>query len=312
MIDVIPSLGVHTPVGSRDASQPPKRFFSTEPSMPSNRMRQPVNPAGHEALAGFALPPRPAKLAAPRIRSITELTFPKPKASIAAAAPALAVTQTVVPDTTAYPFCANCSLHIKIPGSTETFIATGWFAGPYAVITAAHAVFPREPGGYVGWAASIDVVPGQDGDGTRPNGFSTSSTFFCPIGWQQTGDEHLDYGVVLLPDGLGSQVGAYGFSTYADADLLSSVANLGGYPVIPQPPGKQWYGANNMMQVDASFVYYEVGASGGESGAGVYRNIGSLPYVMAIHTASSGNENRAVRIIQPVYQNIQSWAGMHG
>jgi V8-like Glu-specific endopeptidase len=122
--------------------------------------------------------------------------------------------------------------------------------------------------------------------------------------------------VVLLPDGLGSQVGTYGYSTYADADLRSAIANLAGYPVAPpdaaQPPGRQWYGANNVSQVDDSFVYYDLSTVAGESGSAVYRNIGSNSYVMAIHTSASSNQNRGVRIIDPVYGNIQQWAGMHG
>jgi V8-like Glu-specific endopeptidase len=306
------SKAAHTPVGSRGAAEPAKRFFSTEPSFGASRKRHPVNAAGFEALPGFTLPTaRPA--APPRLRAISELTYGLPAAALV---PGIGPTQAVVPDTTLYPWCANAALRITVPGKSEVFIGTGWFAGPYAVITAAHAVYPRESGGYVGWASQIEVIPGQNGDGNKPNGSSVSSLFYCPNDWQSEGDDRLDYGVVLLPDGLGSQVGTYGYSTYADADLRSAIANLAGYPVAPpdaaQPPGRQWYGANNVSQVDDSFVYYDLSTVAGESGSAVYRNIGSNSYVMAIHTSASSNQNRGVRIIDPVYGNIQQWAGMHG
>ncbi len=312
MPDSIPSTAAHTPVGSRAPSEPARRFFSTAPTLGANRTRHPVDAMGFEALAGFTLPAA-APAALPRLRAISELTHGPPEALLV---PGLGPTQTVVPDTTVYPFCANAALRIAVPGKSEVFIGTGWFAGPYAVITAAHAVYPREPGGYVGWASQIEVIPGLNGDGNQPNGSSTSAVFFCPDGWQSEGDARLDYGVVLLPDGLGSQVGTYGYSTYADADLRSAIANLAGYPVVPpdpaQPPGKEWYAANHVTQVDDSFIYYDLGTVAGESGSGVYRNIGSSSYVMAIHTSASGNQNRGVRIIDPVYDNIQKWAGMHG
>jgi len=285
--------------------------------MRAGRKRHQVHAAGFEAVAGFTLPARAKSTPIPR--AISELTFAAPASAVmvAAPAPALGPAQTPVPDTTAFPWCANAVLRITLPGHTETFIGTGWFAGPYAVITAAHAVYPREPGGYTGWAARVEVIPGQNGDGQMPEGSSVSTTFQCPNGWQSDGDERLDYGVVLLPDGLGLQVGTYGYSTYSDADLQSAIANLAGYPVNPpdpaQPNGLQWYAANYVDHVDDSFVYYQLGTASGESGGAVYRNIGSDSYVMAIHTSgASGGLDRGVRIIDPVYNNIQQWASMQG
>lgn len=306
------SINDHAYSGNRRSSEPAKRFFSTPPSL-ANRQRHPVHAAGFEALAGFALPAA-APAVTQRLRPISELTFGAPL--VALAPPPLVGNQSVVPDTTVYPWCANCALRITIPGKSDVFGATGWFAGPYAVITAAHVVYPRENGGFTGWVSEIEVIPGQDGEGNNPNGSSKSSTFFCPTGWQSVGTDALDYGVILLAEDLGARVGTYGYSTYTDADLSSAVANLAGYPVVApnlaQPAGKEWYSANNVVDVDNSFVYYDLGTGDGDSGAAVYRNIGNDSYVMAIHTSANGSRGRGVRIIDPVYSNIQHWAGMQG
>ncbi|MGA8761675.1 MAG: hypothetical protein WB562_02205 [Candidatus Sulfotelmatobacter sp.] len=213
-------------------------------------------------------------------------------------------------------------MRITVPNSLATFLASGWFIGPYAVVTAAHAVYPREPGIYTGWASQVEVIPGLDGDSsTPPFGSCMSNVFYCPDGWQSCGDLSLDYGVVLLSQGIGSQVGTYGYSTYSDDDLRSAVANLAGYPEYKPDgspaQGTQWYDSASVVNVDDSFIYYNMGTQPGESGSCVYRNIGDLRYAMAIHTAgpTGGTANgldRGLRIIEPVFENLQQWATMHG
>jgi glutamyl endopeptidase len=303
------SKAAHAAVSNRKVSEPPRRFATTAPSFGADQTRFPVNPAGFEALPGYRLPV--AAPAVPAFRAMSELTHGAPKLSLASA---VRPAQTVVPDTRLYPWRVNAALRIRVPGKDEVFIATGWFAGPCAAITAAHSVYPRESGGYVGWASEIEVVPGQDGVGNQVNGSSTSTLFYCPDGWQSEGDERLDYGVVLLPDDLGSQLGSYGYSTYSDSDLRAAVANLAGYPTAApdpsEPPGRQWYVANNIADVDGSFVYYDLSTLAGESGAAVYRADGANRYAMAIHTTAYGGRDRGLRIIDPVYDNILQWSRM--
>jgi glutamyl endopeptidase len=242
-----------------------------------------------------------------RIRSISELTY-KPQVGAAPAA------QTMIVDTTLYPWRVNAALKITVPGTADIFLGTGWFIGPYAVITAAHAVYPQNPGGYSGWAAQIEVTPGLNG-GASPYGSLVSSLFYCPAGWQSDGDVRLDYGVILLNKGMGSEVGTFGYATYSDSDISAAMANLAGYPLNPPDgsgQGTQWYGAGGVANLDDSFIYYDLDSLAGESGSCVYRNIGDQSYAMAIHTSASGGADRGLRIIEPVYQNLQQWASMQG
>jgi len=311
------SKAAHKPVSSRDRASHLHRFLSEDPNVGVGRLH-PTHPNGYEAIPGYQ--PGTRKPQTPRHQSISKLTYgAQPfRLQTGEAAP----TQTQVTDTTLYPWRANALLRITVPHNIATFLATGWFIGPYAVVTAAHAVYPRQPGIYTGWASQIQVIPGLNGDSsTPPFGSCSSNVFYCPVGWQTTGDLSLDYGVVLLSQGIGSQVGTYGYSTYSDGDLQSAVANLAGYPELKPDgspaQGTQWYDSASIVSVDDSFVYYNMGTQSGESGSCVYRNIGDQRYAMAIHTAGPNDGttdglDRGLRIIEPVFENLQQWATMHG
>jgi len=306
----------HNPVSSRAGSHAPSKFLTHPPSAGVGD-RHPAHPDGYEAIEGYRLTspkPEPER----RLRSITELTYGSRKFELQAGE--AASTQTQITETTLYPWRANAFLKVNVPGKSETFLGTGWFIGPYAVATAAHVVFPREAGIYTGWASLIEVIPGLNGIvNPPPYGTFTSDNFHCPDGWQSEGDLRLDYGVVLLTQGVGSQVGSYGFATYSDDDLNTAVGNLAGYPEY-KPDGSpalgtQWYDAGSIVQVDPWFIYYDLDTQPGESGSCVYRNIGEQRYAMAIHTAGQqggAGSDRGLRISEPVFQNLQQWASMQG
>lgn len=305
----------HEATCNHDEPTRPRMFYSTEPLFGSDDSRHPVHATGFEAMEGFEVP-----VAAPQDvgerRAISELTYGPTEPRAVDAFEALP-NRVAIPDTTSYPWRANCELVVTVPGHSEKFFTTGWFIGPYAVITAAHAVFPREPGGYTGWVTRIDVLPALNGFNNPPHlpfGRFVSNTFFCPNGWQSNGDPRLDYGVLLLSEAVGLTVGTFGFATYSTNDLMTSGANLSGYPVRSpdhaEPQGRQWYGANKIAKVDNFFVYYNLATQAGDSGSSVYRNVGDRSFAMAIHTGGNGTIDRGVRIIPPVYTNLQKWSIM--
>jgi glutamyl endopeptidase len=305
----------HKPISNRSQISVSPRFLSEGPNLGLGEPH-PSHPNGFEAIPGYRLkPPRETKS---NLRNISELTYgPRPfKLQDGEGVP----TQTQVSDTTLYPWRANAVLKVIIPGKVGIFLASGWFIGPCAVVTAAHAVYPREPGIYAGWASQIEVIPGLNGDANPPPfGSFTSNLFYCPDGWQSEGDLRLDYGVVLLNQAVGAQLGTYGYVTYSDDDLRASVANLAGYPEYTPDGspghGTQWYDAGNVADVDESFVYYDLETQPGESGSCVYKNVGDQRYAIAIHTAGQGavgTVDRGVRITEPVFENLKQWAPMRG
>jgi len=311
----LPPKAIHSATSSRDHISAHARFLSEDPNVGHGKLH-PVHREGFEAIPGYRIRERERK--APRYRNVTELTYGPRTFNVQTGESA--PTQTQVADTTLYPWRANAMLQITVPGKEDVFLGSGWFIGPYALITAAHVVYPREPGVYSGWASQIEVIPGLNGSSnTPPFGAFSSNEFYCPDGWQSDGDPRLDYGVILLGQGVGSQVGTYGYATYPDADLLATVANVAGYPENKPNGtpalGTQWYDAGNVANVDDSFVYYYLETQVGQSGSCVYRNIGEQRYAMAIHTAAADSQDgldRGLRIIEPVFENLQRWAGMHG
>ena len=313
-----PSKAAHASSSNRTAAAPPRRFHSVDPYFGKDGKRQETDDAGFEAISGYKMPVL-KKHRVKQNRHVSELTYAStvrgPRLQLQTEE--AAAVQTRVTDTTLYPWRANAALKIIVPGKSDIFWGTGWFIGPYAVITAAHAVFPRETTAYTGWASQIAVLAGLNGsDQDPPYGSVISTHFVCPTGWQSDGDPSLDYGVVLLDQGLGLEVGTFGYATYSDDDLNSAVANLSGYPFLAPDgspaEGTQWYGAGNLVNVDESFIYYDLQTQAGESGSCVYRNIGDQSYAMAIHCAGTPNNtlDRGLRIIEPVFQNLQQWASM--
>jgi glutamyl endopeptidase len=310
------SDAAHAPVGN-PRSAGPKRFYSIPPSIGSSEGRANTHSDGYHEVTGFKLAVAAAPLRASR--AISELSFaPTPVRGLPLAAIATGASGLVeVTDTTQYPWRATAALKITIPGQGDNFYATGWFIGPYAVITAAHAVYPRMGSSGGQWAKQIEVFPGLNGFESAPpfNSF-VSDTFYCPTAWQSDGDPRLDYGVVLLKQDVGSTLGTFGYSTFSDADIRASLANIAGYPVnAPDgttPQGHLWYGASQVIDVDESFVYYPLDTRDGQSGSCIYRNSGSDSFAMAVHTTAVGAIDHGVRITAPVFSNLQNWASMQG
>jgi glutamyl endopeptidase len=304
----------HLPATNVPPSKRARRFCSTAPYFGADGQRFPVNQAGFEAVPGYQ-PLQMRRQMEFRGRNISELTYgPWRNESLQVGAPLSSGQQTMITNTSQYPWRAMTALKITVPGKEETYFGSGWFIGPYTVITAAHVVYPHETDGYSGWAADIEVVPGLNGgENTAPFGTYHSQSFYCPTGWQNGADLRLDYAAILLDQGVGTHVGTMGYATYSDQDLVNSIVNIAGYPVEPEgspAAGTLWYAAGTVSNVDEFFVYYSLATEPGESGSAVYRNMGDRSFVTAVHTAGTDSVDRGLRITEPVYENLQQWATM--
>ncbi|UOG75280.1 endopeptidase [Hymenobacter tibetensis] len=208
--------------------------------------------------------------------------------------------------TNTYPWRANASLLITARDGSQ-WIGTGWFVGPHTLITAGHVVFIKNSGvpGRDGWVRSISVMPGRNGS-SLPYGTVRSSNLRSVAGWTNDGDQNFDYGAIIIPTNLGNSTGWYGFGVYSDADLLSAVGNISGYPG-DKPSGTQWYAARRIAAVNSRKVYYDIDTAGGQSGSAVYRIINGGRYAVAIHAYGGATTNSGTRIGQAVYNNIMAW-----
>jgi glutamyl endopeptidase len=210
-----------------------------------------------------------------------------------------------ITNTSVYPWRVHASLRITA-ADNSTWIGTGWFIGAHTLATAGHVVFIYAPGtARHGWVRSIQVMPGRNGS-TLPYGSVTSSDFRSVNGWTQSGNENYDYGAIRTPTELGNTVGWFGFGVYSDSSLLSSTANISGYPG-DKPSGTQWYHARQVASVNSRKVYYAADTTGGQSGSAVYHVISGSRYGIAIHAYGGATANSGTRIVQDVYNNLVAW-----
>lgn len=211
-----------------------------------------------------------------------------------------------ITNTAIYPWRVHASLLITARDGSR-WIGTGWFIGPHTLMTAGHVVFIKNSGvpGRDGWVRSIDVMPGRNGS-SLPYGTIRSTSFRSVTGWTNNGDENFDYGAIIIPRDLGNTTGWFGFGVYTDADLLSTVGNISGYPG-DKPAGTQWYDARRIASVTARKVYYDIDTAGGQSGSAVYRIINGARYAFAIHAYGGAVTNSGTRINQPVFNNMVAW-----
>jgi glutamyl endopeptidase len=211
-----------------------------------------------------------------------------------------------ITNTAVYPWRIHSSLLITAADGSM-WIGTGWFIGPHTLMTAGHVVYIKNSGvpGRDGWVKSIKVMPGRNGS-SLPYGSVTSSNFRTVNGWANSGDENYDYGAIIIPTEIGNTVGWLGFGVWPDADLLSAVANISGYPG-DKPAGTQWYDHQTIASVNARKVYYDIDTAGGQSGSAAYRIVNGVRYGVAIHAYGGVTTNSGTRIIQPVYDNMVAW-----
>lgn len=303
--------GPHTPVSNQPeeratvgkvASRPPSEGKDPRTTKPSPQGTEQVEGAKPRALAEAAV-----VLTAPdtsKLRDIGEASFGPP--------PPLAETvhgpdnRVKINNTAVYPWRVHASLLITAADNSQ-WIGTGWFIGPHTLMTAGHVVYIKNSGvaGRDGWVRRIQVMPGRNGS-ALPYGSVTSTSFRSVTGWTTSGDQHYDYGAIIIPRELGNTVGWFGFGVYSDATLEGAVVNISGYPG-DKPSGTQWYDARRVDSVGPRKVFYDIDTFGGQSGSAVYRIIDGGRYGVAIHAYGGATTNSGTRIVQPVFNNMVAW-----
>ena len=205
---------------------------------------------------------------------------------------------------TTIPWRWCCHLLITKANNAQTG-CTGWFIGPRTVMTAGHCVYSHAAGG---WAKQIRVAPGKDG-ANEPFGFQIGTLFRSVTGWTSDADAEYDYGAIILPNNnLGNLVGYFGFAALSDASLQNLYVNNAGYPG-DKPYGTQWFNAGNITQVTTRRLHYMIDTYGGHSGSAVWRLQSNQRHAVGIH-GYGGCPNKAVRIVQPVYDNMLAWRNL--
>ncbi len=211
-----------------------------------------------------------------------------------------------IQDTKKYPWRVNASLLITAADNSQ-WIGTGWFISQRTLVTAGHCVYIKNSGvpGRDGWIKKIQVMPGRNGN-TLPFGASTATEFWTVLGWADQGLEIYDYGAIILTAAFPEDLGFFGFGVFSDNELMSSVANVEGYPG-DKPSGSLWYDSRQINNVNPDKIFYAADTAGGQSGACVYVIKNGDRKGVAIHAYGGRTANSGTRISSQVYTNLESW-----
>jgi len=208
-----------------------------------------------------------------------------------------------VSPTTYFPVAARSRLAMTFPDGYAAD-CSGHLVGNKYLLTAGHCIHSQAHGGY---ATSVSVFPGQDGN-LKPYGGAVSVHIRTTTGWVNSEDTDVDYALLTLSSNLGDTIGWFGLAYLGDDSLDNEPqVTLAGYPA-DKPWGTQWSESGPIIDYDDDLLYYDIDSFGGDSGAGVaiIRNT-DRHYVTGVHHGWEGSDNLAVRITSARFNQIEGW-----
>lgn len=206
-------------------------------------------------------------------------------------------------DTQIVPYRCIAQLLVDF-GGPQPDEATGWFISPSVIVTAGHVLLARDSSGTIRKARSVRVVPGRNGT-IVPYGFFDTSNIRVSDGWANNYDPAGDYGAVHLDKPIGQTIGWFGFGIFKDTQFDGVQFSIVGYPTDKQV-GTLW-GQTGPVQVGSAFLSYRMSTYLGQSGSPLYVVVNGAAWVAGIHTGAQDDVNTAIRITQPVYDELVSW-----
>jgi V8-like Glu-specific endopeptidase len=213
--------------------------------------------------------------------------------------------------------------------NTSTKICTGFFIGPFTIVTAGHCVFDPERGG---WTTQAFVTPGMDGTNAPYGTTSQVMMSYSTDGWMNSGDSLYDYGAVqLLPSAtIGYATGWMEYGSFNDSYLnnylTGTAANVAGYPsdkdaFCPAPNAAcLWWKNGPLTGITSQLLSYSMDTNAGDAGqdgAPIWVNDGGHFYATGINLFDSGGgptgcvsgSNCGLRITPEVAVNFTTWSG---
>lgn len=212
-----------------------------------------------------------------------------------------------VTDTSVFPFRAIAFLVISSTGGS--YSCTGFFISEDTVATAGHCVHGTDLGG---WATSITVYPGRNGD-TAPYGSATSTMLYAPQEWIDSADHRFDYGAIKIDSALGNTTGWLGYGVKLDERLVKAKVRIFGYPA-DKPFATMWGTKRTIKGVDTEKLFYKIDTFGGQSGSPVYGKVSNTCQTCAfgIHAYATGLEpfpgsNSGTRVTDALFADLALW-----
>lgn len=206
-----------------------------------------------------------------------------------------------VTNTTAYPYNVVCSLEMTFPNG-KVFIGSGSFVSYQTVLTAGHCVYDKANGG---WARSIKVMPGRNGN-SLPYGYGYATGLNSVTGWTNNGDRAYDYGTINMGSKtLGNKVGYLGYAVRSDSTLKQTTYNTAGFPG-DKGGSTMWYTNGTISSVSSNNLYYYFDIKGGQSGSAIWDSNRYVVGIVSAEYPDGSGPNIATRINQNVFNFIKS------
>ena len=179
--------------------------------------------------------------------------------------------------TTGDPWRSIVKLFVTFPngirGSCSGAIIGSGDGNGFHVLTAGHCAY-NGPAGDInlgGFATSIEVIPGLDGDYMPYNhAWVTGITTYAS--WTQNEDHRHDWALLALDRRVGNFTGWMGRETYSSGDAVySSDLHTAGYPADKSGGLGMYYDADVGRVADEFNHWYFMDTAGGQSGSPVWR-----------------------------------------
>jgi V8-like Glu-specific endopeptidase len=239
----------------------------------------------------------------------------------------LALSADFVPNTGAFPWSAVVRIEAHFPGEAPGAFteATGALIDPYHVLTAGHEIYSHADGGF---ADSVRVFPGQQGQGLTPFGEADATferTYSAFVNTDNAGSytETGDLALITLDRPVGNAAGWFGLGYVSDLTSYAGMPlNTAGYPAEQGYSGYNQYhqfGTIHGASPDGALLdwgYSSITAIAGQSGSPLWVYDPATGKRTIYGVLVSGNDTSqtgyAVRVTPNILADIQSWEGQDG
>jgi len=214
-----------------------------------------------------------------------------------------------ITSTTDWPHRAVVQLVGTFTGGVE-LTCSGTLVGTRTVVTAAHCVFDHVHG--LGWADTVEVVPGKDG-AREPYGSTLASHIMAEAEFVNHNDAYYDWAIMTLNSHIGELTGWMGYAALTDGTIDGLPVELAGYPG-DLGAGLEMYHAEGWITDETDLIVgHDVDINDGMSGAGIRGDDAAwADHVVAVNTAHGVDVNYGTRIDDYRFDTIEQYLDIEG
>lgn len=205
-----------------------------------------------------------------------------------------------------YPRSAITKLFVTMKNGNE-YHCSGTLISSQHVLTAAHCIYSHDDGG---WADSVEVVPGLNGD-YKPFGSAYSTKLRTYIGWTIFRDTDYDLALITLDRHIGFATGWFGYGYFSS--IAGETGRIMGYPLDLSDGLQNYFDYDRITHNTSNKLFHNIDATAGQGGSGIYRIINGDRYVIAVASLDEfdyergDNINCGTIITSKRYSDLKSW-----